>query len=590
LHLVLHREIPEDENLRTQWNELVQQMERPEVFYTYEWALAVNRAYHASLTPWLLLAYDEGSLVGLGALATGGTPEKTFFLANSTADYCDFVSHPRRRSELVEIVLAELRKLKMPTLVLANLPADSGTSRALRASARNHGYLLLSRPAYLCAQVVLRSSGQRISVKQSVQRKQNVRRNLDAMEKTAPVTLSHLKSGDQVALVLPRFFKAHVARFLATGRISNLARPERRLFLADLTRLLSRSGWLTHSRLMVGDQPVAWNYGFRFAGSWFWYQPTFDSRWQRFSPGICLLAKIVEEACDTSEINLVDLGLGAESYKERIATAARETLHVTATTSTTVYAKEALRYHVAAAIQSVPSLEKWVRAALSKVSLGRQRFHEEGARGFVSLLWSRAKESLVGQSEVLFFEWPGGAFDGRRLPPSLTLQTLDLELLAVAAMHYVDEPETLTYLLRAAKRLRSNQSQGFALVTAEGIPAHFCWVSDFENFYMSELDHKLKAPSADSVLVFDCWTPAAVRGHGYYGMAISRVASQLQASGKRPWIFSAATNVSSVRAVEKTGFVHRFSMTRRRFLFMSKVVHSEPYMLTKPLANSSAAD
>jgi CelD/BcsL family acetyltransferase involved in cellulose biosynthesis len=586
----LHREIPEDETLRTQWNALVQQMERPEVFYTYEWALAVSRAYRASITPCLLLAYDEGSLVGLAALGTGGTPEKTSFLASTTADYCDFVSHPLRRPELVEVVLVELRKLKMPTLVLANLPADSCTPRALRASARNHGYLLFSRPAYLCAQVVLRSSEQRSLIKQSVQRRENVRRNLHAMEKTGPVTLSHLKSGDQIALVLPRFFKAHVARFLATGRISNLARPERRFFLTDLAKLLSRPGWLTHTRLMVGDQPVAWNYGFQFAGSWFWYQPTFDSRWQRFSPGFCLLAKIVEEACDTPEINLVDLGLGAEGYKERIATAARETLHVIATASKTVYVKEALRYHLAAVIQSVPALEKWVRTALSKVSLGRQRLHEQGVGSLVRLLWSRAKGNLVGQSGVLFFEWPGGAFDGRRLPPSLMLQKLDLELLAVAAMHYVDEPETLTYLLRAAKRLRSNQSQGFALVTAEGTPAHLCWASDFENFYMSELDHRLKAPSADSALVFDCWTPASVRGHGYYGMAISRVASELQASGKRPWIFSAAANVSSIRAVEKTGFVHRFSLTRKRSLFMSKVVHSEPSVITEPLASSSAAD
>ncbi len=30
--------IPEDEGLRRQWNELVLQMERPEIFYTYEWA------------------------------------------------------------------------------------------------------------------------------------------------------------------------------------------------------------------------------------------------------------------------------------------------------------------------------------------------------------------------------------------------------------------------------------------------------------------------------------------------------------------------------------------------------------------------
>ncbi len=49
LRIVMHREIPDDPTLRRQWNELLGQMEQPQVFYTYEWALAVDRAYHESL-------------------------------------------------------------------------------------------------------------------------------------------------------------------------------------------------------------------------------------------------------------------------------------------------------------------------------------------------------------------------------------------------------------------------------------------------------------------------------------------------------------------------------------------------------------
>ena len=92
MHLVLHREIPEDKALGRQWNDLVQQMERPEVFYTYEWALAVYRAYHSTIMPLLVLAYEGESLVGVAALATGVSQERGFFLATTTADYCDFIS------------------------------------------------------------------------------------------------------------------------------------------------------------------------------------------------------------------------------------------------------------------------------------------------------------------------------------------------------------------------------------------------------------------------------------------------------------------------------------------------------------------
>jgi len=61
VRLVTLREIPEDQNLRNQWNALVREMECPQVFYTYEWAMAVQRAYGGSLVPLLMLAYEGES-------------------------------------------------------------------------------------------------------------------------------------------------------------------------------------------------------------------------------------------------------------------------------------------------------------------------------------------------------------------------------------------------------------------------------------------------------------------------------------------------------------------------------------------------
>ena len=69
MRLVLHREIPDDDILARQWNQLVCRMECPEVFYTYEWSLAVSRAYRESVTPLLILAYQQDALVGVAALA-----------------------------------------------------------------------------------------------------------------------------------------------------------------------------------------------------------------------------------------------------------------------------------------------------------------------------------------------------------------------------------------------------------------------------------------------------------------------------------------------------------------------------------------
>lgn len=370
MRLVLHREIPDDVTLAGQWNELVRQMECPEIFYTYEWAFAVSHAYRSSVMPLLLLAYERDSLIGVAALAIDERRRETFFLANTTADYCDFVSAPAHRSEFAELVLEELRNLKIPALLAASLPADSATPDALIAATHAHGYRIFSRPAYLCARITLGSGAERRSLMNVIRNRKVLRYCLKGLAKHGPVSVEHLKSGENLQAALPEFMRAHIARFSAAGRQSNLIYPQRQYFLAELARLLCAQGGIVLSRLRVGDHPVAWNYGFQFCGSWFYYQPTFDNEWRQFSPGLCLLSKIVEASCDNPEIERLDMGLGDEGYKKRFATGSRQTLDVTVTASTARYVKDAVRYHVAAAIKSSPGLEHGVRRVLGRVPAG----------------------------------------------------------------------------------------------------------------------------------------------------------------------------------------------------------------------------
>jgi CelD/BcsL family acetyltransferase involved in cellulose biosynthesis len=345
-------------------------MECPEVFYTHEWAMAVSRAYHDSIRPLLMLAYEENSLVGVVALATDYARREIFFLASTTADYCNFVSSPARRSEFVALVLEELRRLKIPALVAANLPADSTTVHALTIAPHVHGYITFSRPAFRCAQIIMGSPLERQNLRNLVVNRKALRYSLKSLGKHGPVKIDHLRSYDSLRTTLPEFMRAHVARFSTAGRHSNLACPQRQAFLMALVDALSTAGWIVLTRLRVGDRSVAWNYGFQFFGSWFYYQPTFDSDWRQFSPGFCLLSKIVEAGCDDPKIERVDLGLGAEGYKERFATGSRQTLDLTITASAARYLKEAARYHVAAVIKSSPRLEYGVRRMLGRVLAG----------------------------------------------------------------------------------------------------------------------------------------------------------------------------------------------------------------------------
>jgi CelD/BcsL family acetyltransferase involved in cellulose biosynthesis len=366
LRIVLKREIPDDPDFCRQWNAVAMQMESPQVFYTCEWALAMQKAYRERFTPLLWLGYDGNTLVGVAPLATKRSEKDVTFLASITADYCDFLSLAQFREEFLKAVLTELRNNSLTSLVLANVPSDSSTAGSLTLAAADCGFRVFARPAYLCAQAQLGRGDERSALKSTLAGKKKLRRYLREMEREGPVTFVHLQTREEIEAVLPAFVDAHIARFAATGRTSSLSTPERKLFIAELTRQFDGSNVVTLSELRIQNRPVAWNFGFQFHNSWFWYQPTFDSRHEENSPGHCLLSRIVMEACGIEAMEVVDLGLGAEGYKERFGNSTRQTLHVTVTSSTGRYLREVVRHSAANVLKRSPKVESAVRRILGR--------------------------------------------------------------------------------------------------------------------------------------------------------------------------------------------------------------------------------
>jgi CelD/BcsL family acetyltransferase involved in cellulose biosynthesis len=357
--------MPDDASFAREWNRLVLQMERPEVFYTFQWSRAVTEAHKATITPILAIAYEDDRPIGVASLCQNLRGEISF-LAGTTADYCDFISSPVCRTEFVSAVLNELKQLRPRSIVLANLPSDSATNRAITAASLECRYSWFSRPAFECFQVDLSSPERKRAVAESVRRKQMFRRHWKSLSQLGEVSVAHSRAWADISQALPAFRQVHIARFRALQCTSNLESPERQDFLSELARLLSEQGSIVLSCLQVGEQDVAWNYGFTFAGSWFWYQPTFALQYRSHYPGYCLLAKIIEEACDRPDIERVDLGLGDESYKQRFANATRPTLDVTLSDSRISTFKANLRYRTASVIKASPWLETQVRRVLQR--------------------------------------------------------------------------------------------------------------------------------------------------------------------------------------------------------------------------------
>lgn len=571
-------EVPEDPEIAVGWNNLVFGMGRPEVFFTHQWALAASRSFSDSLRPLTFLVHESGQLRGVAAMATNReVPDTAFFLTASTADYCDIVSAPENRAAVLAAVLEEINKLSVRHLVLANVPSESHTLRAITAVAKAHRFHLHGRPAYDCGVISLGNNEQRQSVLQSVLRKEREKRGLKKLGQLGPIHITHL-STEQLETGMESIFTAQIARFLATNRLSPLIRPQRRFFLTELGKLLSSAGWLKVSQLEVNGRPVAWNYGFRFFDSWFWYLPTFQTQYEESSPGSCLLRLLTEEACADPSVKRLDLGLGHETYKERFSNAICSTRHLQLSKSMTRHWVNVGRHWLTASTGRFPVLDKPLRSGRDRLRRLQRRIDKTGVVAAAMHALTKAKRSLTSEEEIAFFEAPQLKMSENE---SVVLSPLSWENIASAAMNNADDEPTLEYLVRCAQRLRQGQATGYLLQGRGTQPSHFLWVDLYNGFHLSEINSRLESSDPSAAMIFDCWTPVAQRGHGSYATAIRLAAQYLQKQQRQAWIFSAAGNESSLRGVLKAGFVYRFSLVCRRTLCRTTLSRRERDNLSK---------
>ena len=559
MRITVFTTLPDDASLGEEWNRLVQAMESPQIFYTYEWALAVSRAY-PSPAALLFAAYRGKSLAGVAALALDRDRGEASFLCGSTADYCDFVSAPADREEWIGLVMDELRAQGVKTLRLSNLPADSVSAGVLRTKTRASGYSMFERPAYFCARIELDSPEQRLQIAQSARRSLKKAQNVAA--RMGGANVAHRRSCAEFMAEFPEYANANVARFLGTGQDSNLLRSERRKFMAELAKLLAARGWLTFSTLGLNGQTVAWHFGFQFAGTWFYYLPAFEMGVQQLNPGpgAYLLCEILQQASQDPETRVVDLGLGDEGYKQRYAKAGRQTLYVVANRSKSRLFLEISRHRVGQLVKRSPRLERVVRTCVARIAAMQRSVARHGVARFTLSSLATLRDRILQPAEFFFLEAAHSEVNDQT---EFKLVPLSMKLLAAAAIEHENDPETLEYVQRSASRLRRGGTQAFALLNAKGSLVHTCWVAPFDGFQVPGLKHRLAEPAPHSAMLFDPWTCDSQRGRSAELTAI--VAAETSQQGHRPWICSDREHLA---LFESTAFVPRFSLIKKKKLFL----------------------
>lgn len=305
------------------WNDLVARSQTSSVFQTYEWMASWWKVFGAERKFLVIAVYRNDRVVGLAPLmvepARVGLPTVKF-IGDGNADYCDFILTEPRQPVLQAIVdwLAAQRS-EWCDLDLNNIPQQSSTLDWLNPLCAGHDMPLLVR-RYVDCPTLLFAWPQGDPA--AMLRKDSLKRPYHYFRAHGELTYTELTIPSEARAYLPQFFEQHIRRWQGTGSPSLFTNPRNREFYAELLEQLLPTGRLIFSVVRFNQQPIAFHFGFEFAGRFLWYKPSFDTDYRKHSPGNLLLRFLLQRAIEHNN-NEFDFTIGDEEFKNRYSNAMR---------------------------------------------------------------------------------------------------------------------------------------------------------------------------------------------------------------------------------------------------------------------------
>jgi CelD/BcsL family acetyltransferase involved in cellulose biosynthesis len=319
------------EELREEWNELLEASSSACLFLTWEWLftwwkhLSGGRRLH-------ILATRKGDLLtGLWPLALrtrrplGMVPVDTVeFLGTGTvgSDYLDLILRRGYEPEALDALAGALRASRM-RIVLAQVSRSANHPARLAALLERRGWKATEQVTHMCPYVDLTShTWDSYLAALGPSHRYNFRRRLRQLTAQHDVKLSIAESEPERALALEELFDLHQRRWTPRGGSDGLGDERLLSFHRELSRIALARGWLRLAVLRLDGEAAAAVYGFLHGGKYYFYQSGFDPRFAKGSVGLVSVGLCIQQALKDGAFEF-DFLHGGEAYKFQWARAAR---------------------------------------------------------------------------------------------------------------------------------------------------------------------------------------------------------------------------------------------------------------------------
>lgn len=301
------------EAMREAWNDLVATMERPEIFYLWEWNFHFFRHYREDDELLIVVVkHSSGRIAGVAPLCVrrvrrlGWRVRVVDTIVADIGDYWNIlVNSAFHRGQVVSAVLNCLRehRTQWDVIDVSQLCSRDPTTFHFVNVAQAHGdWSVRVQPLTPVAVRNLKTG----RVVENTRQLRQIRNRLKTLRKLGYTP--HVACRD-IAAFWPAFSSLHRHAW----RTSPLNTPHGRRFFDALTKSEGMRGKIEFSFLEFEGRPVAMHFGFVDDRKVYFYMPTMDRSFRQERVGAVLLSAIVDHYSTTHEV--FDFLRGMEDYK-----------------------------------------------------------------------------------------------------------------------------------------------------------------------------------------------------------------------------------------------------------------------------------
>jgi CelD/BcsL family acetyltransferase involved in cellulose biosynthesis len=302
-----------------EWGHLLTLDPNRHVFGTPEWNRTWWAEFGAGKDLLTLLVRRGAEIVGIVPLyrkREGSRPILRFVGGIDLTDYLGPICSLEDRGEVADSLVAWLRStdLEWDEFDGHNMLVPFGFAEFLVESADRHGFDFTLSQEETSALLPLPSSWDEYLALLDSKDRHELRRKMRRFSRDFPEAQVRLSTADTLERDFEVFVDMHRG---AEGHKGHFMRPNISSFFERVARVFQERGWLRLDLLEIGDRALASTFSFQLDNTFYLYNSAYEPDAARLSPGLVLVAQLVERAIDEG-LHWFDFLRGPERYKYQL--------------------------------------------------------------------------------------------------------------------------------------------------------------------------------------------------------------------------------------------------------------------------------